>query len=334
MTGRLYRHVASADLTLGVEGSVPGLDELLEDLQFVSTPPERACAGALRLVVGPGSGRLRVPGTARERHCADGFRTLEEGDEVYVTDGESLLHVEPQYGYAGAEIAESFFRKPALLQRNFWAFGPLKLMRRRGFYCLHGAALQSPSGAGLLIVGPPGCGKSTLAIGLIRAGWCYLSDDALLLRRGAAGIEALALRKHFFVDSDAQTAYADLPLGDEVPDTCGRPRRRLHVEAAFQGQFLARSTPRALIFPRIVPNAHSRLAGVTSATALNNLLAQSGPQLFDRATMSGHLETLAALVKQADVFELASGSDLHREPGALEGLLAKARGSTEWPASS
>ena len=40
----------------------------------------------------------------------------------------------------------------------------LKLLRRLGYFCLHAAAVISPAGTGVLIVGPSGSGKSTLAV--------------------------------------------------------------------------------------------------------------------------------------------------------------------------
>jgi hypothetical protein len=56
-----------------------------------------------------------------------------------------------------------------LLQRNFWAFGLLKLLRPLGFFSLHAAGVVSGHGRGLLINGRPGSGKSTLALGQLLA---------------------------------------------------------------------------------------------------------------------------------------------------------------------
>ena len=101
---------------------------------------------------------------------ADGFCVQESGEDFYLTDGSSLLHLQPAQGRGNAFIAPSFFTKPPLLQHNFWAFGLLKLLRPLGLYSLHAAGIVSNEGVGLLIIGPSGSGKSTLAIGLARAG--------------------------------------------------------------------------------------------------------------------------------------------------------------------
>ena len=80
--------------------------------------------------------------------------------------------------------------------------------------------------------------------------------------------------------------YAELPLGEEVPDTHGGRKRRVHLEEAYPGQQVAACLPRVLLFSRIVPARTAPCARWTASAALKHLLAQSGPQLFDRHTMA------------------------------------------------
>ena len=234
------------DFTLEVneEGEKIGEDlaQLFEELSWIRMP-HLVAEPSLRLSVGLRSNGLRAPPGARELFRADGFSALVSGEDFYLTDGSSLLHLQPGQGQATAYIAPSFFTKRPLLQSNFWAFGLLKLLRPLGLYSLHAAAVVAKEGLGLLIVGPSGSGKSTLAIGLIRQGWSYLSDDAVLLRSQAEKVEALALRKHFYIDADAAPSSAELPLGEEVPDSTGRRRRRVYLEDAYPGQHIAQCLP-------------------------------------------------------------------------------------------
>ncbi len=51
--------------------------------------------------------------------------------------------------------------------------------------------------------------------------------------------------------------------------------------------------------------------------SLRLLLAQSAPQLFDRSTMSAHLELLKRLLQQAETYELNAGTDLYHQPAKL-----------------
>ena len=184
-----------------------------------------------------------------------------------------------------------------------------------------------------MIIGPSGSSKSTLAIGLIRHGWRYLSDDAVLLRSHLEKVEALALRKHFYVDADQAPSSGELPLGEEVPDTAGRQRRRVHLEDAYSGQLVGQCLPYVLLFSRIVPQAQSSLVPIDRIDALRRLLAGSGPQLFDKDTMTRHLEVLKRLVQQTATYELRAGLDLYRDPMLLMRLLNETEGARRWPAS-
>jgi hypothetical protein len=350
--------------------SVEDLPRLLEELSWV---PCGVREPSLRLSISLHPNGLSVPPAAREVFRADGFSGRESGDDFYVTDGSSLLHLQPARGEGTAFIAPSFFTKPPLLQNNFWAFGLLKLLRPLGFYSLHAAGIVSKEGVGLLVIGPSGSGKSTLAIGLARQGWHYLSDDAVLLRAPAEAVEALALRKHFYIDADAAVPSGDVSLGEEsceksptvpelggrgsrraaldqesaalgspsrmfsqlqeAPDNTGRTRRRVRLEEVYPAQYIARCLPQVLLFSRIVPEAQSALFRLDRVHALRQLLAGSGPQLFDRGTMPHHLEVLKRLIQQSTAYELRVGRDLYRDSMTLVRLLNEAEGAERWPAS-
>jgi hypothetical protein len=322
------------DLTLEVkqEGqeSEEYLARLLQELSFVSIP---ALTGQplLYLSVRLHDQGRRVPPMARTVFRAKGLCALEVGDDLYLTDGSSLLHLQPLQGRGDAQLTPAFFAKPLILQLNFWAFGLVKLLRPRGIYSLHAAGVVTSKGLGLLIIGESNSGKSTLAIGLVRQGWGYLSDDALLLRHQADGAEALAFRKHFYVNAGAAAAYADLPLGEEMLDNAGGRKQRVRIEAAYPGQYMPGCIPRVLLFSRIVPCPYSTLRPLDRPSALGHLLVQSGPQWFDRGTMAQHLELLKRLMQQSAVYELRAGLDLYQNPLTLVRLLAEAEGEGRWP---
>jgi hypothetical protein len=301
------------------------LDRLLHELSWVRTRCSASKPG-LYLSITPNSREYRIPPDSREVLRADGFCGFELGDDFYLTDGSSLFHLRPTEGEGYARLAPSFFAKSSLAQTNFWCFGLLKLVRALGIYSLHAAGLATGDRSGVLLVGASGSGKSTLAIGLIRAGWGYLSDDAVLLRYGTQGVEALACRRSFYIDGVRSSDYADLSLGEEAPDSNGGQRRRVGIDEAYPEQYVARCVPRILIFPQIKSQYHSTVTPMDTVRALKILLAQSAPQLFDRSTMAGHLELLKRLLQQTEKYELEAGTDLYHEPAKLVDLLEQARG--------
>lgn len=275
-----------------------------------------------------------IPQNCRLALRTDAFCGYEIGDEFYLTDGSSLLHIQPNRFEGHAQLAGSFFAKPKLTQANFWCFGLLKLLRPLGIYSLHAAGLSTSDGEGVLLVGPSGSGKSTLAIGLIRAGWNYLSDDAVLLRAGAQGVEVLPCRRSFYIDAARSEDYSDFSLGDEEPDSNGGRRRNVAIAEAYPEQFITQCLPRMVIFPKITAQSQSMLKPIGRISTLGYLLAQSAPQLFDRSTMSAHLDLLNKLLQQAETYELNAGTDLYRQPAELIDLLRVTRGAGNCRVSS
>ena len=309
------------------------LSRLLQELSWARLQSS-SCKSTLYLLVRSNSGQFKIPQNSHAVLRTDDFLGFEVGDDFFLTDGSSVFHLRPPEGEAYARIARSFFTKPKLAQANFWCFGLLKLLRPLGIYSLHAAGLATKDGEGVLLVGPSGSGKSTLAIGLIRAGWSYLSDDAVLLRQGSEAVEAIACRRSFYIDAVRSAHYCDLGLGEEEPDSNGARRRRLGINESYPGQYLPQCLPRVLIFPCIKRQDQSTLKPIDRVSALRFILAQSAPQLFDRSTMSGHLELLKRLLQQTETYELNAGTDLYHEPAKLIDLLREARGAGNCRVSS
>ena len=104
------------DFTLEVneEGEKIGEDlaQLFEELSWIRMP-HLVAEPSLRLSVRLHSNGLRAPPGAREMFRADGFSALVSGEDFYLTDGSSLLHLQPGQGQGTAFIAPSFFTKRA-----------------------------------------------------------------------------------------------------------------------------------------------------------------------------------------------------------------------------
>jgi len=283
-----------------------------------------------RLVLRLHERAFEVPPPARPVFTTDSFCGLENGQGFYLSDGESVFHLQ-QGCRADAYLAPSFFGKPRTLQDTFWSFCLARLLRASGLYCLHAAGLVTCRGDGVLVVGASGSGKTTLALAAIRRGWMYLSDDAVLLRRmgsdgdrcGERGVMALGLRAHVYIDAQATPLHGDLPLGVELPDSTGGRRRRVDLagrvplDATRAGRQVPLCVPRLLVLAAISGLERSDLRLADSVTALKSLLVASGPQLWDSSTMNPHLAALTELVRQARVYQLDAGLDVLRNPTVL-----------------
>ena len=90
------------------------------------------------------------------------------------------------------------------------------------------AACVSREGRGILLCGPSEAGKSTLAYACARAGWNYLSDDAVFLLPDDDRRIAIGRHRHFHFRSDAARLFPE--LARFVPQS--RPNGKIGIEVA------------------------------------------------------------------------------------------------------
>jgi hypothetical protein len=194
------------------------------------------------------------------------------------------------------------------------------LLRPHGLLPLHAAGLVH-AGAGVLVSAASGSGKSTLTLALVREGWGFLSDDALMLEETPAGIEALPFRRTFGLLPETM---AWLPVRSE-----GWPRhpadgRKVAVPMAdiLPAQAADRCRPGVLLFPQIVETSESRVLPLRAADALTALMRQSGLITLDPMWAREHMAVLGRLVGQTRSYRLLAGRDVLEAPSAVAQLVA------------
>jgi len=192
-------------------------------------------------------------------------------------------------------------------------------LRREGLFHLHAAALAHPSGAGVLVAGGSGAGKTTTAIALIEAGYAYLGDDTLFFRPAPAtssderqpSVEILAFPREFHVGPATLRANPRLkklarPRAGYAPKLALDPRR------AFPGRHrLALSSPRVALFPSIADAHSTEMAPLSKADAFGRLLASSAAILIDGVPRRAeNITLLQTIVEGASCHEIRLGRDV------------------------
>jgi hypothetical protein len=198
-------------------------------------------------------------------------------------------------------------------------------MRRCGLYELHAAGVVSPSGEGILIIGPSRSGKSNLAAQLASAGWQYLSDDTVLLYSRTGDIHAHALRRMFALTDEVFSA-AGLAQSDSIKVSVvpfDPLKKRFEPAPVFPGRFALSCKPTRLLFPRIENDAVSRIQLLNRSETMARLIRMCPWACYDKATAEAHLEVLGGLARQAKGFELRAGVDLLNSKRASEFLLSQ-----------
>ncbi|MFE1320000.1 hypothetical protein [Kitasatospora phosalacinea] len=178
---------------------------------------------------------------------------------------------------------------------------------RQGWLRLHAAAVER-DGVRLLLAGPSGTGKTTLALHLQRHGWQLLGDEAVYLRGGLTA--PLPRRVHV-----RPATAAALPHLADTPDPVTLPYRPplLTLDPArLQHGWTPAPAPAAhLVLLRAHHHGPSRLAPATGPDALSALAAEAAPTTHHHANTTAQLAALlrATRCHRLDLGDLQQAAD-------------------------
>ncbi len=172
------------------------------------------------------------------------------------------------------------------------------LDRRDDMFQLHGAALCLPTErVGLVLAGDSGCGKTTLAMGLMLRGFIPFSDDVALVE--PATLELRALRRAFHINDEVWSRLE--ALGQSAPPPCDGP-----VGYFSPPQWAERPVPvRWVLFPQYVPDQPPELTPLAASEAATAILRHSIS--LSRAARVA-LGTMARLIERAGCYRLDVGN--------------------------
>lgn len=185
------------------------------------------------------------------------------------------------------------------------------------------AALVARNGAGVLLGGVGGAGKSTSALACAAAGFDFLGDDCVAIRPMADGtFEGCSLYNSvtFAPEHLARLGVRGVAPGDS---SSGPKDKAVVCLAGVPALRLGRVAPiRALAFPRIVA---ARRGTVRRAAKGDALLALAPSSLVKRAVpIRACLTRMARLVERVPAYWLELGPDLAEIPGDVDRLLSEA----------
>jgi hypothetical protein len=262
----------------------------------------------------PGIAPRAVPLPSRGR-----YRVARLDDElVYSIERLALVRVDPAAGHASIWFASAPNAAHELVP-GLVSLALLELASHRGFFGLHAAAVAR-DGAGYLLPGASGSGKTSLCLTLVREGFHYLTDDFILMTAGARDLRCVPFFRTSNLDAAWAERFPELSFIHDLPPLV-HGKRMVDLERCYPGSHVAAVRPTCLLFPTIVADADSTVRPITRRDALVRLLPESRLSA-DVRTATAHVRTLERLVRQCAAFELRHGRDFLRAPAeALRGLL-------------
>jgi hypothetical protein len=186
--------------------------------------------------------------------------------------------------------------------------------QEEGIHLLHAGAVATRAGAGVLLVGPGGSGKSTTAIACLRAGLDYVGDDYVIWRPS----EVVVVHGLYATAKLELDAMARLP-GLSATEPGSGPKVVLDVRRTFPELIRRACEVRAVVLPTLSPQGPE----LTEATRAEALRAVAPSTVLQRRSGSGAIvRDMAGLLAQVPCFRLHLGPDPLAVPQLIEELLA------------
>jgi hypothetical protein len=150
-------------------------------------------------------------------YVLSGLRSDEDQPEVWYSIGRSDRKPErPHLLFFGSELVAEAHSKAFAIKTLLWHLNAATVERAGPFIVLHAGGVVLDE-AGVIISGPSGAGKTTLTAALVRAGFGYLTDEALAIDPTTGFLQAYA--KALTIQPGSWELLADLrpPASDLSP---------------------------------------------------------------------------------------------------------------------
>jgi hypothetical protein len=139
-----------------------------------------------------------------------------------VADGQNHATCDLKAGFAFAWLTEDALQNRSYARYHFLEAIALILISTTYATPIH-AACVSRNGRGMLLCGPSGTGKSTLAYACARRGWIFTSDDASYLRHHASDLRVVGNSHQVRFRPSAKDLFPELRGRGITPRAEGKP---------------------------------------------------------------------------------------------------------------
>lgn len=203
---------------------------------------------------------------------------------------------------------------------DFAVMEPLRMIfASRGMFYIHGS-MVARAGRSLIISGPQGAGKTTLALVLARNGLNLLTDDDCYIKIAGGNVRAYPFPTKMGLGDGILKTYPDITRRAIRGYSYGG-KKRISLTAVAKPDIASHYECNTLIFPRYESNRKISLRRIPRGKAVK-ILTGERLSIYPAKEASDMVWTFYAFAKKADSYELLyNDSQLDKIPSIVEGLL-------------
>jgi hypothetical protein len=265
---------------------------IVDSVADADDPREAFPQPGIRIQAGPPSGTVRIRWTDHPAEAV--VHSADAAAELWFTP-DAVRHLE------GAE-------------RGFLLVVLLFVLRRLGWYHVHGAALTDPASRGWMFVGNSKTGKSTTTALLAAHGWAVGTDDIAFLRDEGSRVGVRGFRSPIALREGGRQL-----LGTGAGLDFARRQKTGYWPEDLGGRWAGVVVPEIILFPEI--GEHTTIAPLAPREVLSLLVRWSMWVLFEEVHAQEHLDLLGRLAGQCVSYQATFGPDLLQNPSLLSELL-------------
>ncbi len=238
---------------------------------------------------------------------------------LWLSDGRNAAWVDYDTREVRLDVATRDEAALYVLAHHMFPIALGELLRTRGRYALHAAALETSAGRGLLVLGASDAGKSTLCYRALALGARCVADDGVVLHASGDATVASPFYREPCLDP-ALLRPEDRARAQAIEPSRTGPRHRIELDAAA---WTDRCTVDAIWLLERSPDATSTLVAASPSDVLAELARQNRRLLLHPALAEAHLAFLGRLVGAASGWVARVGSGILTSDRALEELLSR-----------
>jgi hypothetical protein len=192
-----------------------------------------------------------------------------------------------------------------------------------GYDIVHAGAVAEDN-AGILIVGSPGSGKSTLVLSCLQAGMQHLADDVLFLYKDDGVVKAYAFPEDIGVRQGASRLLGQFEFMRGLPED-ERQKRPVDVRRHFRQQVVSSCPVRLMVFLHAASRSEEFRAEVLSPAQAVSWLMQE--YISQQQAKEGEADEMFGIfgdmAEQAPAYRVWLTPDVQMNAEEVRALLAK-----------